>query len=338
MDLQENRRVIDKIRKFNKYITDHNGVATIPRGIILNYSNACNFHCDQCFTESPTCPTKGILSKEILADLADQADQLGMYEILIEGGEPLICKDLYEIIQIFGAHRFYMAMTTNGYLLTPEVAKRLKDAGMSRVVISLDSTKPEVHDSYRGMKGAYEHALLALENVKNAGMQPSVNFLVGHYNIDSGEIEEVCDFCEEQGYQMGLVVATPTGNWRGKYEVMLTEEDTRYLESLRGKYRNIWRDIWPPFANKKVDVSGCIAVNRPYINPYGDVMPCSYLHMKLGNILEQPLKEILEKGFSYECFRCNHKICYAGEDVDFAKKYLSKEMSILKPIPIEEIF
>ncbi len=337
MELKDNKRVLEKMRAFDRYISEHGGVGTAPRGLLLNYSNACNFKCQQCFTESPGKPFCGTLSLDDIRKLADEADELGMYEILIEGGEPLVCKELYDIINIFGSDRFYIEMTSNGYLLTRQIAEKLKQAGMSRVSISLDSTKPEIHDGYRGVKGAYDHALKALKNAKDAGMQASVNFLVGHYNIHSGEVEEIAEFCQEHDYHFSLVLAVPTGNWKGKFDVMLTSEDAAYLESLRGKYKHFWRDIWPPLPNKKVQISGCIAVNRPYINPYGDVLPCSYLHMKLGNIKEQPLKEIMEYGFSYPYFSEQHYCCYAGEDVRFMKQYCMHDMSILEPIDIKEV-
>jgi MoaA/NifB/PqqE/SkfB family radical SAM enzyme len=204
--------------------------------------------------------------------------------------------------------------------------------------VSLDSTKSEEHDSYRGVKGAYEHALTALKNAKSAGMQASVNFLVGSYNVRTGEVEEICEFCRDNGYHFSIVPATPTGNWKGKFDVMLSSEDAAYLETLRDKYRHIWRDIWPSLPNKKVKVSGCIAVNRPYINPYGDVLPCSYLHMKIGNIKEQSLREILKYGFSFKCFSENHERCYAGEEPEFMQKYCMHEMSILKPIDVGCVF
>jgi MoaA/NifB/PqqE/SkfB family radical SAM enzyme len=338
MELKDNHRVLEKMRAFDRYITEHNGVGTAPRGILLNYNNACNFKCRQCFTESPSRPIQGTLNLDDIAKLADEADELGMYEVLIEGGEPLVNRDLYDIIRTFGADRFYIEMTTNGYLLTEEVAYRLKEAGMSRISVSLDSMRAEEHDAYRGVNGAYEHALKALENAKRAGMQASVNFLVGHYNIHSGELEELCEFCKENGYHASLVLAAPVGNWKGKFEVMLTAEDTAYLEKLRERYRHIWRDVWPPLPNRKVKVSGCISVNRPYINPYGDVLPCSYLHMKLGNIKEKPLKEIMEYGFSFPCFCENHKCCYVGEDKEFMQRYGMYDMSILDPIDIKAVF
>ena len=121
MELKDNKRVLQKMRAFDRYISKNGNVGTAPRGILLNYSNACNFKCQQCFTQSPSRPVCGTLSLDDIRKLADEADELGMYEVLIEGGEPLVCKELYEIIRIFGADRFYIEMTSNGYLLTKDV-------------------------------------------------------------------------------------------------------------------------------------------------------------------------------------------------------------------------
>ncbi len=338
MEFKDQRRMLEKMRRFDRAISKNGGVGTTPRGLLINYSNQCNFKCQQCFTQSPSRPVSGTLDLDDMKQLADQADALGMYEILIEGGEPLVCKQLYDIIKIFGADRFYIEITTNGFLLTEQVAERLKEAGMARVSVSLDSISAQEHDFYRGVPGAYAHAVDALANAKKAGMQASVNFLVGHYNVHSGEIEQMCDFCQKNGYHLSFVPATPTGNWQGKFEVMLTREDADYLETFREKYRHVWRDIWPPLPNKNVKNSGCIAVNRPYINPYGDVLPCSYLHMKLGNIKNESLEKILARGFTYECFCSIHERCFAGEEPEFMKKYCMHKMSILEPVEIEKVF
>ncbi len=338
MGLLSSPQVLNKMRKYNRTIDKLGFVSTVPRGFFLNYSNACNFKCQQCFTESPIFPVKGTLTVESVKTLSDQADEMGMFEVIIEGGEPLIIPELFEIIGAIGSERFNIGITTNGYLLDELMAQRLSEAGVARIIVSLDSTEAKIHDEFRGVQGAYAHALKALQNAKKEGMSVSVNFLVGHYNAQSKEIEDICEFCEKNGYQLGLIVATPTGNWRGHYDVMLDDNDSNRLQLLRKKYRNIWRDIWPLIDTTREKVSGCLAVNRPYINPYGEVLPCSYLHMTLGNVLEKPFKEILDEGFKIKHFSCYQKKCYAGEDELFVKKYLNKEMSILKPVSITEIF
>lgn len=338
MDLLKTPKVLDKMRKFNRYVSKTGTFGTLPRGLFINYSNVCNFHCEQCFTQSPNGLKKSRLTIEKMKELADQADELGMYEIDIQGGEPLLYPDLFELISAFGPERFYLIITTNGYLLDEKMAKRLADAGISRVVVSLDSMKEEIHDQFRGKVGAHKHALKALENTKNVGMQPSVNFLVGHYNARTGEVEEMCKFCSDNGYQVGLIIATPTGNWKNNLEIMLDDEDNKHLQMLRKQYPNVWRDIWPPIDNTREKICGCPAVNRSYINPNGDVLPCPYLHMKIGNIFESSLKNIIDYGFSIRHFCEYNEKCFPAEDITFVKKYMQHDMSIMNPISVKDVF
>ncbi|MDR0221550.1 MAG: radical SAM protein [Lachnospiraceae bacterium] len=330
---------MSKLIRYNNYIRQTGAAGTKPRTLFINPSNRCNFRCKQCYVSAPTADPQTVISLERIRALADEADELGIYEIVVEGGEPLVYKDLFEVLAAFGPDRFYLALTSNGYLLDEDMAKRLASAGLSRVVISLDSLTPEVHDGFRGQEGAFERALAALENVKRAGMQPSVNFLVGHYNAQTGEVEKVCNFCAARKYQVGLVPAAPVGDWKGNLDVMLDEGDTKRLEEIRASYNNAWRDLWPPIARGNEGLCSCPAVNRPYITPRGDVLPCPYIHVKIGNIYEQALKEILAYGFSIKYFCQNSAKCLTGEDREFVTTYLQKEgMSVMNPISADELF
>jgi MoaA/NifB/PqqE/SkfB family radical SAM enzyme len=108
---------------------------------------------------------------------------------------------------------------------------------------------------------------------------------------------------------------------------------------LRNKYKNVWRDLWPAIEYGNREICCCPTVNRAYINPKGDVMPCPFIHIKIGNIYEQSLREILDYGFSIKWFSENGKKCYSAEDREFTMKYLQKEeMSVMNPIPAREVF
>lgn len=67
-------------------------------------------------------------------------------------------------------------------------------------------------------------------------------------------------------------------------------------------------------------------------------MPCPYIHTKLGNIKEEPLSDIIQRGFSVKKFREYSGKCLVGEDEEFARKYLNKDMTILNPIALNELF
>ena len=86
-------------------------------------------------------------------------------------------------------------------------------------------------------------------------------------------------------------------------------------------------------------ILGCTTVNRLYITPIGDVLVCPYVHIKIGNIFEQSLKEIVDHGFSIKYFRNHSDLCLAGEDKEFISKFMTKSgQTIFKPALAKDIF
>ena len=108
---------------------------------------------------------------------------------------------------------------------------------------------------------------------------------------------------------------------------------------MRKKYGNLVRNLWNPFDRNHEKILGCTTVNRLYITPIGDVLVCPYVHIKIGNIYKQSLKEIVDNGFRIKYFRNHSDLCLAGEDKEFIKKFMTKSgQSIFKPALAEDIF
>lgn len=333
------KRMTEKMIKLSREYAKSHRHGTSVKGFILNYSNKCNFTCPHCYTRSGAGEfgeTK--LTIEDIKRLADQADELGVYEIDIQGGEPLLNPQLFDILQVIQTDRFYIYITTNGWFLNREMAEKLAKAGVDRVSVSIDAFSPEEHDRFRRKQGSYQRCVDALRYSQEAGMKPYVNIVVGHYNAQSQELSEFVEYLDENNWGIVFNCASPTGNWRNHYDVMLTEEDSRALERLKREHSSIIRDLWNYFNPNDELVYGCPAVNLFYVNPLGDILPCPYIHTKLGNIKEEPLKNIIQRGFSVKKFREYSDKCLVGEDKDFAQNYLNKDMTILTPIPLDELF
>ena len=280
------------------------------------------------------------MSIEKVADLADEADELGIFEWNMHGGELLTNSErLFELIKAIKPERFWVFLTSNGFLLTKEIAEHLASLGVNRVSVSIDSFNPQVHDNFRGVKGAYKRAMKALEYVKNAGMEAFMNITVGHFNAFSEDIEQLCRYSYEHGYKTFINIAIPSGNWQGHLDVVVTDDDRQRLIELRKKYGNLNRDLWNPFDKNNEGVLGCQTISKLYVAPNGDIFPCSFLHIKIGNVYEQSLKEIIDFGYSIKYFREHHEKCLAGEDLDFIKKYMVKEkMSVMHPLDACKVF
>jgi len=335
-------RLVEKLRAFYKYVNENDGqVGTKTRGIDLNLNNACNLRCKYCFTNSPKGDhVKDILPPKVLASVADQADELGYFEFDLQGGELLLRPDiLFESLMAIRPERFYLYLTTNGYHLDKKMAKKLADAHVSRVSVSIDSMNEKTHDEIRGRRDSWRRAIEALKHVKEAGIDPYLNITMGHYNAFDPAFEELLKYSKDNRYKTLINIAVPAGMWSQMSEIMLNDKDREHLYKLRKEYKNLIRNIWNPFDKTHEKSIGCTTVNRLYITPLGDVLACPYVHIKIGNVLEQSLKEIVEYGFSIKHFNNHSPICLAGEDKEFVSKYMSKfGQSIFRPSEAKNIF
>ena len=330
---------MQKLKSFHDYVRKNNGqIGTKQRGIDINFNNACNLRCKYCFTNSAIGDhAKEELTIEKVADIANQADELGIFEFDLQGGELLLRPDkLFEVLAAIKPERFYLYLTTNGYFLDEAMAQRLAEAKVSRVSVSIDSMDEKTHDTIRGRKDSWRRAMEGLKHIQKAGIDPYLNITVGHYNAFSTDLEMLCQYSDDQEYTTLLNVAVPSGMWlkMGKMaEVMVDEKDKARLIELRKKHKNILRNLWNPFDKNFEGVLGCNTVNRLYITPLGDVLVCPYVHVKIGNVYEQTLKEITEYGFTIRKFHDHSSLCLAGEDRDFVKKFMSFDgQSIFNPV------
>ncbi len=342
MALFDKPRLMEKLKSFYTYVSKNNGqIGTKQRGIDINFNNACNLRCQHCFTNSPKGEhVKEELPIDVVADISNQADDLGILEYDLQGGELLLRPDkLFEVIEAIQPQRFYLYLTTNGYFLDEVMAKRLAVSGVSRVSVSIDSMDEKIHDDFRGRPESWKRGMEALKHVKNAGIDPYLNITVGHYNAFSEDIEKLCQYSKDQGYTTLLNVAVPSGCWQKISEIMVNEKDSAHLIKLRKKHKNILRNIWNPFDKNYEKILGCNTVNRLYVTPLGDVLVCPYVHIKIGNVFEQSLKEITDYGFSIKYFRNHSDLCLAGEDKEFVSKYLQYDgQSIFNPSHAKDIF
>ena len=335
-------RLVKKLKDFYDYVQKNDGkVGQKTRGIDLNFNNACNLRCKYCFTNSP----KGDHVKEYLdigaiKKLADEADELGYFEFDLQGGELLLQpKKLFEVLEAIKPERFYMYLTTNGFHLDEAMAKKLAEYKVSRVSVSIDSMDEKIHDEIRGRKDSWRRAINGLEHVKNAGMDPYLNITIGHYNARTKHFEELLDYSKQKKYKTLLNVAVPSGMWQNAEDIICDDNDREYLRKMRKEYKNLVRNVWNPFDKNHEKILGCTTVNRLYVTPIGDVLVCPYVHIKIGNIFKQSLKEIIVYGFSIIYFSIHSDLCLAGEDKSFIKNFMTKSgQTIFKPALAQDIF
>jgi len=338
MALMDKPLALKKVHSFVRRLKKQQGkINKLPRAITLNYNNVCNFKCNFCFSaEESNEHLHDCLSFEEIHRLADEADALGIWEIVLTGGELLVQPEkLFQLIASFQPERFQMVLITNGYLMTPALAEQLKSAGIDCVGVSISGMSPEEHNASRGgVKDAHKRALDALAYVKAAGMAAWPNVIFGHHNARSRDLRALLEYCDQKGYSTYFMLAMPFGTWKDN---RLDAEDSKIFAQLRKEYHCCF-DTWDMYDPQKEKLSGCWTVNRTYITPLGDVLVCPYINISIGNIKERSLKEILDYGFKIKYFGSYSPVCISAQHPFFRRRFLPNELNIFHPVKAQDVF
>jgi len=163
-------------------------------------TQGCNLRCRHCWLapeyRSEENPGK-YLSAELFKRIVEEAKVLGLTRVKLTGGEPLLDPDINEIIRIIKNEELGLTVETNGLLCTHEIAQELSICKDIFVSVSLDASKPEIHDVIRGVKGAFEGTVAGINNLVNAGIKPQIIMSVMKQNRD--EIEPIVMMAQDLG-------------------------------------------------------------------------------------------------------------------------------------------
>ncbi len=169
--------------------------------VVWNLTRRCNLHCLHCYSDSHDRDYPGELTTEEGRALLDDLAAFGVPTVLFSGGEPLTRPDLFELAAHARKTGLRCVLSTNGTLITADVAGKIRDCGFSYVGVSIDGIGP-VHDKVRGKKGAYDAALRGLRLCRDAGVRVGLRFTLHQKNVsqlpaifDLLEDEDVPRFC-----------------------------------------------------------------------------------------------------------------------------------------------
>jgi sulfatase maturation enzyme AslB (radical SAM superfamily) len=165
-----------------------------PFLIVWNFTNMCNLRCKHCYQRADKPLPDELTLKEKLM-VVDQLDKAGVAAVALSGGEPTMHPDFYRIVSELSSRGIYPAVATNGWFFADiERLKKAKKAGLRYVEVSVDSANPKKHDWFRGVPGAWERAVKALENAVKLGMSHALAVTITKANKD--EIEDILDLAE----------------------------------------------------------------------------------------------------------------------------------------------
>ena len=305
-----------------------------PYVVSWNLTYRCNLACEHCYLDAGGAPLVGTENFADRSELGTDEcfrviDEIAAFApeclTILTGGEPLLRRDILEIVRRASERELWVVVGTNGVLITENVARRLAEAGARGLSLSLDALDPDRHDGFRKVRGAWRNTVEGAEILHRTGLPFIVQTTAGSHNL--GELDAIADFAHDRlaAKVWNLYFLVPTG--RGQFVSDMTP--AQYDEVLASLYRiqqkynrrmlvnakcaphyiktvleNAGVETDPMQADAESPglspiriysggAGGCPAgTHYMGIRPNGDVTPCPYLPVFAGNLRGSPLADL----------------------------------------------
>ena len=279
-----------------------------------NTTNQCNMYCDHCYRNARD-QLADELSTAEAKKLIQEIKQAGFFIMIFSGGEPMMRPDIYELGSYAAACGLRPVLGSNGTLITPEAARSLKQAGFMAAGISLDSLDPVKNDQFRKLERTFERTLSGIENLKAAGIPFQLHTTVMDWN--NHELEDITDFAVEIGAMAHhIFFLVPTGRAvQIEDEALRVVDYERTINRIMEKQKSVAIELKPTCAPQFMRVAdkkglnlrfskGCLAgVSYCIISPRGDLQPCAYMDMPVGNVRQTPFDVLWRDSEVFQCLR-----------------------------------
>ncbi len=340
---QKRPRVHQKIQAYFKNMLDGD-ISPILR-LKINRS-LCNFNCAHCCEEpymtrdlkkrTGMPDPRPQMSIDDYRELSRQADDYGLFRFVLTGGEALIDKNLDKLIEALDPMKHLIILDTNGWTFDEEKARWFAGLGGYKAQISLDSFIEAEHDQFRSKKGSYKRVMRALEASKNANLELLISTCIIRDRVFTQEFEDLCNFCKAEDIPLYVTLAKPVGTMREQATWVCTKKDVDQLKYLEDRY-NVFTHMSPSYGQpgRCITVKGINTVNHD-----GEIIPCPYMDLSIGNVTKEPLAVILERGMMNSWLGPYRDECIIGEHKDFIEFHNKSvndylDVSPLLPVPYE---
>jgi radical SAM protein len=290
-----------------------------PFLVLWEVTRACDLICRHCRAQAQRDGLPGELTTEACFGLLDEIRRFGRPIVVLTGGDPLKRRDIFEIVR-YGVERgLKMTMTPSG---TPLVARdriaALKDAGLSRLAVSVDGPTAEIHDAFRGVDGSWGWTMNAIEYANRVGLPVQINTTMSRYNLES--LDAMARLMGNLNITLWSVFfLVPTGRGRAKDALSDVESEgvfNRLYDLSRSMPFDIKTTAAPQYRrvvlqrtamSRSRDGSGAVkpvvgSGRAPagvtdgrgvvFVSYKGDIYPSGFLPLKAGNVTTDSLVDV----------------------------------------------
>jgi len=307
--------------------------------LAINLTRRCNLACAHCYMDAGTRDQGGpeeLSTTEVEALLDQVADRSSDTMVVLTGGEPLLRRDLEQLVAHGNGLGLAMVVGTNGVLLNETRVATLKQAGVLGMGISLDSLDPGFHDDFRGCPGSWEKTLASMEACRQAGLPFQVHFSVTEANAD--EVPAMIAFARSVGahvLNVFFLVCTGRGEsmsdisaatYERVLEQLVSAQETSDGLIVRARCAPHFKRIAyqrnpesPLTRAQGYDGGGCLAgIHYCRVTPEGGITACPYIPDEQGSIRTTPFWSIWDSSPTFADLR-NPKLNGKCGDCEFGK-------------------
>ncbi len=267
-------------------------------------------------------------------DVIEQIKGLGTTTLGFSGGEPLLRRDLPELIQSVGPDTETILFTT-GHTLDEAKANQLKRAGLNSLMVGLESDIASTHDTVRGRSGSFDQGIKAIHLSQDAGLYTAISTVATHDKIADHSIEKMADMARDlKVHEFRILEPVPTGRALGQTSALITPAERQTLTAFHKEWNHAKNGpAIASFSHLESDAMfGCGAgYHHLYIDARGEVCPCDLTPLSFGNVLKIPLADIWRRmGEVFTQPRCS---CFAAKACcDLAEKSFTDSL----PLPVNQ--
>jgi len=264
----------------------------VPLSAHVDLTYRCNERCEHCYLEHDDL---GEMTTAELRGVFRQLADAGVFFLTLSGGEPLMRRDCFELIEYARALQFNVKLKTNAVLIREAEARRLRTLGVEQIQISVYSHRPEIHDAITKLPGSLRRTIAAIRFLRSQGLKVTIaNVLMRRNPHDS---EGVRALALELGAHYTLD-PTITPMIDGRTDVLRHRVNAAELSgffhdpNLVGDVESFCAPPGPVDDDIREGLPCSAGHTSCYISPYGDLYPCVAFPLPCGNVRRQPFLEI----------------------------------------------
>ncbi|MBS9782867.1 MAG: pyrroloquinoline quinone biosynthesis protein PqqE [Arcobacter sp.] len=285
---------------------------TPPLWLLLELTHKCPLECTYCYNQLDFANTKDEMTKEDWFRVLEEARAMGAVQLGISGGEPLLNKDIVEIVQKATDLKFYTNLITSGIGASPKILKKLKEAGLKTVQLGIQSHDENTMALITNKKSALKDKIAFAKEIKKLGIQLIVNTCITRQNIH--QVGEIIEFCEDLGANYLEIANIQYYGWAlknvkallpNKEQLDKAMEITNYYREKR-KDMKVFFVVPDYYATRPKACMNGWGSTFLTINPDGVALPCNTantLPLDFPNVKDYSIEDIWEKSEAFNFFR-----------------------------------